>query len=916
MRRIYCLLSVVVTAMLLAGLFTSCDPADEAPPGGTGVTVPERADLDILYVGAHPDDEAFNLATFGQWNELQKLRIGVVTLTRGEGGGNALGPEEGPPLGLLREAEERRAVGMAGIEHIYYLDKVDFYYTVSAPLTESVWEHEPTLEKLVRIVRATRPSVIITMDPSPTPGNHGHHQYAARLAVEAYGAAANPGRFPSQIADEGLASWRAGKLFRWYYGPPGVAQEGPDCASTFVPTEPTDEVFGVWTGQGSDRWGKTWAAVARDAQREYASQGWAVWSDAPTDPGKLGCQFYTLIDSRVPYTSGSTETTAVLEGALRPAAGGLPLGTELYLTADRFHVVGGQPFNAVVHVLNGGTGAWTDAGVEISAPSGWTVEGSGALGAVEPGKEGTASFVVTPSAGAALGRYALGAALRVGETSGQTREVVEIVPAVRGALQPLAHVDQFRSWATEVGVPQLDNLIKARLSLGLGETRTVGVDLHNFSRETQSGAVSLELPQGFSATPATLSYDNLAPDETRRVTLEITSTDTTLETSNEGPGGGDYDIQVITGSQGAEGTQRGALNLVPVSAVPEALVAPAVDGQEGANEYSGLALDLGRLWEGDPPSSAADASGSARVTWSGDALYLVVHVTDDVLGTVLPRSDAKRHWRTDSVEIAIDPRGGSENTATTFKVGVFPTTEGGGAAAYRDADNHQGPVEETAPGLEVASRLTSPYAGYTIEVKIPFAVLPVAPDPERMTLNVFIYDSDTEDKTGQTRLGWSTWEGVQGDPYRWGHTALEGYQAPSGPPSDPIMPLNVARSVTSPQSLLQSSEDGIAPGAEAAAREDERLSQKGSPRLSDEGVHVTLEAAGSGEAHVFVWTDRVVAKETKNLEKGAAEITLPIDAEATETVAASGVVVVGWQTESGRTAALKGTPPRVGRSSR
>ena len=64
-------------------------------------------------------------------------------------------------------------------------------------------------------------------------------------------------------------------------------------------------------------------------------------------------------------------------------------------------------------------------------------------------------------------------------------------------------------------------------------------------------------------------------------------------------------------------------------------------------------------------------------------------------------------------------------------------------------------------------------------MRIPFADLPAAVGPERRGVNVFIYDSDTQDKTGQTRLGWSTWGGVQGDPYRWGRVRLDGYTPPA-----------------------------------------------------------------------------------------------------------------------------------------
>ena len=188
------------------------------------------------------------------------------------------------------------------------------------------------------------------------------------------------------------------------------------------------------------------------------------------------------------------------------------------------------------------------------------------------------------------------------------------------------------------------------------------------------------------------------------------------------------------------------------------------------------------------------------MVWTVDALYFLVEVTDEKLGTVLPPGDAKRHWRTDSVEILLDPSGGSENTSTTFKVGLFPTTDdpenGDPAAAYRDADADQGPADETAPGVEVASKLGEPYDGYTLEAKIPTSALPAPVDPENMGLNILVYDSDTKDKVGQTRIGWSTWPGVQGDPYRWGDATLAGYESSS---EEPVVPGGVTQSEASPQ---------------------------------------------------------------------------------------------------------------------
>ena len=93
-------LAAGATALDLSGL----PPMERALADGS-------VDLDVLYIGAHPDDEAWTLAAFGQWNEFEDQTAGVITITRGEGGGNAVGLEEGPALGLIREGEERTAVG-------------------------------------------------------------------------------------------------------------------------------------------------------------------------------------------------------------------------------------------------------------------------------------------------------------------------------------------------------------------------------------------------------------------------------------------------------------------------------------------------------------------------------------------------------------------------------------------------------------------------------------------------------------------------------------------------------------------------------------------------------------------------------------------------------------------------------------
>ncbi|MGP5683446.1 PIG-L family deacetylase [Brachybacterium alimentarium] len=199
-------------------------------------------DLDILYIGAHPDDEAWTLAAFGQWNEFADQKAGVITVTRGEGGGNAVGLEEGPELGLIRETEERTAVGYAGIEHVFNLDAVDFFYTLSAPLTYDVWDGAEILSRVIRVVRATRPDVIVTMNPSAVEGNHGNHQQAAMFAVEAYHLAGREDVFPEHF-EEGLAPFSPSRILR----SGSTAAPGPDPTPSRRDTSP--------------RWPATWSSV-------------------------------------------------------------------------------------------------------------------------------------------------------------------------------------------------------------------------------------------------------------------------------------------------------------------------------------------------------------------------------------------------------------------------------------------------------------------------------------------------------------------------------------------------------------------------------------------------------------------------------------------------------------------------------
>jgi hypothetical protein len=719
---------------------------------------------------------------------------------------------------------------------------------------------------------------------------------AARLAVEAYAAAADPRAFRSQITREGLRPWRVRRLYR--DGADGEGKTGPGCAASFTPAVRTDEVFGVWSGRRTlSR--RTWAQVERDAQRDYVTQGWAGLADPPADPADLGCDEFTQLASRVPYTPGGSRRDAMLEGALRTRPSGLPLGTELFLTARRFGVVPGGRVALTVHAR--GPRTLGPATVRLRLPGGWRGPARIQLGGLRPERETRATVRLAVPRGASVNRRVrVGATLAAGGRAGATRLVLGVVPPIRGTLAPRAQVADFRAWTARTGLERLDTLVDPVVTLPSGGTRTLRVEVRDDSGTRRRGTVALRLPAGFAADAPEKPFRAPAAGARRVVTFAVTNTDTALPDSEEG---GDRPFEIVTATAGARSVERAALELVPAAAIPRAAAAPAVDGVETPGEYPGAAIDVSRRWEGEAPHDAADASGAAKLAWTPDALHVLVLVTDDVLGAILPASDARRHWRTDSVEIAVDPRGDAADTASTYKVGVFPVTAEGGPAAARDADNRQGPAASTSPGLQVASRLGAPYDGYTIEVAIPFADLPAAVAPGGFGLDVLVYDSDTQDKTGQTRLGWSAWGGVQGDPYRWGRVTLAGPGAPEGgpaAPAAPVLPRAAARSLDSPPSVLQAARQGLGLGGGPLARTRVRFAAR--PRFAGGVATAVLRASGPGVAHLFATAGRRAGRgvggRVRRLRQGTTRVRIRVRAGVRPRAVAVGFAAAGGGTRA------------------
>jgi LmbE family N-acetylglucosaminyl deacetylase len=186
-----------------------------------------RFKADILLVVAHPDDEVMAGAYLAREVFDYHKRIAIVFQNPGDGGVNELGPEQAASLGAIRQMEARRAAASLGITNVWFLNGHDTYSQNVLTSLEHCG-HGGCLDQLVRIVRITRPLIVLTWLPDFATGeNHSDHQAAGVLATEAFDLAGDPMAFPEQVSPamypdqpqnmtEGLRTWQPQKLYYFY----------------------------------------------------------------------------------------------------------------------------------------------------------------------------------------------------------------------------------------------------------------------------------------------------------------------------------------------------------------------------------------------------------------------------------------------------------------------------------------------------------------------------------------------------------------------------------------------------------------------------------------------------------------------------------------------------------------------------
>jgi len=243
--------------LILSGFATPSSRAQvQEPAENQGAAAAWRALLRLrttataLHITAHPDDEDGAMLTW--LSRAAGVRTGLLTLNRGEGGANLVGPELYDALGILRTEELLAAGRYYGVDQMF-TRVTDFGFSKRLDETLEHWGKDVVLRDVVHAVRTYRPDVIIARFHGKPRDGHGNHQTAGLMAAEVFKAAADPNVFPEQLK-EGLRPWQVKKLYR------SVRDNEPSTLKVDV-------------GAYDPLTGKSYREIARDGLAHQRSQG-------------------------------------------------------------------------------------------------------------------------------------------------------------------------------------------------------------------------------------------------------------------------------------------------------------------------------------------------------------------------------------------------------------------------------------------------------------------------------------------------------------------------------------------------------------------------------------------------------------------------------------------------------------------
>lgn len=524
--------------------------------------VPLRSVNSFLQTGAHPDDETSRL--LARLAKGDGVRIAYACGVRGEGGQNDIGSELRNSLGVLRSREMEAAAEVLDME-LYWLNEAydgaifDFGFSKSATETFEIWGKERTVERLVRVIRTTRPDAM-----APTfldvGGQHGHHRAITVATLEAFRLAGDPAAFPEHKA-AGLAPWQPKKLYlpAWSGGGGSYDDETP----------PPNATLSIDVGGFDPVHGATYAQMAQWSRAYHRTQGMGRWSaagpdsvplhrlectlDVPVEEGGLfdglpntledlagiagdgvvGPALLVALAGIADAFAAFPDNRAVADGvhralaAVRQARAGLdalpgPVADDLghrlavkerqlshastcaclvvgTLALETYELAGGVPTTATLSVYNGGPVGLQDVSLDVVVADGWQATGKeGAAAALATGERVTTTSEVAAAANAeAFFPYRFGGADTVADDPVRGR-VGYTVGDVR--VETTVGTDDVVAVLPPVSYVAMPDRVVVNLNR---PGRDIALDVRAVSTTDQAvqQRVTLQVPNGWQATP-------------------------------------------------------------------------------------------------------------------------------------------------------------------------------------------------------------------------------------------------------------------------------------------------------------------------------------------------------------------------------------------------------------------------------
>ncbi|KAA6434159.1 PIG-L family deacetylase [Dyadobacter flavalbus] len=213
----------------------------------------------VLYIAAHPDDE--NTLMLSYLSKDQLVRTGYLSLTRGDGGQNLIGSEQGYNIGVIRTQELLGARRIDGAQQ-FFSRAYDFGFSKTRDETLNFWDQDKVLGDVVWMIRKFQPDVIITRFPPDPRAGHGHHQTSAYLAEKGFSLAADPNAYPDQLGF--VKTWQPKRLV-WNTYTPGFTNKKPE--------EEKKPFISIEIGGFNPVLGKSYTEIAALSRSQHKSQG-------------------------------------------------------------------------------------------------------------------------------------------------------------------------------------------------------------------------------------------------------------------------------------------------------------------------------------------------------------------------------------------------------------------------------------------------------------------------------------------------------------------------------------------------------------------------------------------------------------------------------------------------------------------